>query len=156
MKINFIKTIYLVFILIFFIACSSHKKKDQSILNSEKISVSDFPKQEKVSESYKRGKEVYSDFCLTCHLPNGKGIPGNSPPLAGSDWLTNKKYESIKAIKYGLSGPILVNGESYENVMGAQGLSDQEVVDIMNYISNSWGNSSKKEVTLEEVQSISK
>jgi mono/diheme cytochrome c family protein len=136
------------------LACNSKKKKDQSFLNSEEISISNTPEQETVSESYARGKEVYSDFCVTCHLPSGKGIPGNFPPLDGSDWLTDKKTESLKAIKFGLSGPIEVNGEKYNNVMAALGLSDQEVADVMNYISNSWGNTSKNEVTLEEVSSL--
>ena len=136
------------------LACNSKKKKDQSFLNSEEISISNTPEQETVSESYARGKEVYSDFCVTCHLPSGKGIPGNFPPLDGSDWLTDKKTESLKAIKFGLSGPIEVNGEKYNNVMAALGLSDQEVADVMNYISNSWSNTSKNEVTLEEVNSL--
>lgn len=137
-------------------ACNSDKKTKPSSINSEEIKISDAPEQEKVSESYARGKEVFTDFCVTCHLPSGKGIPGNFPPLAGSDWLTNKKMESIKAIKFGLTGPIEVNGKPYNNAMTAQGLSDQEVADVMNYISNSWGNKSKKEVTLEEVKAISK
>ncbi len=139
-----------------FVACNSEKKKDESSLNSEEISISDSSSQEKVSESYKRGEEVFSNFCVTCHLPSGKGIPGNFPPLAGSDWLTDKRTESLKAIKYGLSGPIVVNGENYNNAMTAQGLSDQEVADVMNYISNTWGNSSKKEVTEEDVKAITK
>ncbi|TXD93320.1 cytochrome c [Gillisia hiemivivida] len=137
-------------------SCNSGKKKDQSNVNSEKITISDSPVQKKVSESFKRGEEVFSNFCVTCHLPSGKGIPGNFPPLAGSDWLTDKRTESLRAIKYGLSGPIVVNGENYNNVMAAQGLSDQEVADVMNYISNSWGNTSKKEVTVEDVKALSK
>lgn len=138
-----------------FTACNSDKKKEQSNLKTDELSHLDILNQKKDSESYVRGKEIYSDFCVTCHLPNGKGVPGNFPPLANSDWLTTKKIESIKAIKYGLSGPIEVNGISYNNVMSAQGLSDREVADVMNYISNSWGNTSKNEVTLEEVSSIS-
>ncbi len=150
------KFLPILFSISLFLACNNDKKKEQSNLNSEVINISDTGNQKKVSESYLRGKEIYSDFCVTCHLPNGKGIPGNFPPLAESDWLKNKKTESIRAIKYGISGPILVNGEKYNNVMAAQGLSDQEVADVMNYISNSWGNSSKSEVTEADVTSISK
>lgn len=138
------------------VSCNSDKKKDQSSVNPDKIIISDSSSQEKVSESFKRGEEVYSNFCVTCHLPSGKGIPGNFPPLAGSDWLTDKRTESLKAIKYGLSGPIVVNGENYNNVMTPQGLSDQEVADVMNYISNSWGNTHKTEVTEAEVKVLTK
>jgi mono/diheme cytochrome c family protein len=148
------KLILILFSASLLLACNSKKKKDQSFLNSEEISISNTPEQETVSESYARGKDVFSDFCVTCHLPSGKGIPGNFPPLDESDWLTDKKTESLKAIKFGLSGPIEVNGENYNNVMAALGLSDQEVADVMNYISNSWSNTSKNEVTLEEVSSL--
>jgi len=135
-----------------FVSCNSDKKKDQSSVNSDQIFISDSSSQEKVSESFKRGEEVYSNFCVTCHLPSGKGIPGNFPPLAGSDWLTDKRTESLKAIKYGLSGPIVVNGENYNNVMTPQGLNDQEVADVMNYISNSWGNKMEKEMTTKDIE----
>jgi len=139
-----------------FVSCNSEKKKDQSKIDSEEIIISDSSSQEKVSESFKRGEEVYSNFCVTCHLPSGKGIPGNFPPLADSDWLKNKRTEGLKAIKYGLSGPIVVNGENYNNVMIPQGLSDQEVADVMNYISNSWGNKHESEVTEAEVKMLTK
>jgi mono/diheme cytochrome c family protein len=29
-----------------------------------------------LSESIKRGKLLYQDFCVRCHLPNGKGQEG--------------------------------------------------------------------------------
>nr|WP_255420161.1 cytochrome c [Aquimarina sp. AD1] len=109
-----------------------------------------------LSKSITRGKEVYMDFCMQCHLPNGKGTPKVFPPLAGSDWLVNKRKESIHSIKYGLNGPIKVNGESYNSAMTSLGLEDEEVADVMNYIMNSWGNKQQKMVTIEEVISIQK
>jgi mono/diheme cytochrome c family protein len=39
--------------------------------------------------------------------------------------------------------------------MTAQGLNDQEVADVMNYISNSWGNKADRIFTEEEVANIS-
>ncbi len=108
------------------------------------------------SESYKRGKEIYTDFCITCHLANGKGITGTFPPLDGSNWLTEKRLETIHAVKYGLQGPIVVNGEKYDMVMTPQGLTDQEVADVLNYVMNSWSNSSKKSVSPEEVKAVKK
>jgi mono/diheme cytochrome c family protein len=36
------------------------------------------------------------------------------------------------------------------------GLSDDEVADVMNYITNSWGNTYEKMVTEEEVSKIKK
>ncbi len=110
----------------------------------------------KLPESIARGREIYSDFCMQCHLPDGKGTPKVFPPLAGSDWLTDKRKESIHSIKYGLNGPIEVNGESYNGAMTSLGLEDEEIADVMNYIMNSWGNVQKKMVTTEEVKNINK
>jgi mono/diheme cytochrome c family protein len=105
---------------------------------------------------FENGKRIYDEFCVTCHLPSGKGIPGTYPPLAGSDWLTTKPTESLHAIKFGLQGPIEVNGEKYNNVMTPLGLSDQEIADVYNYIRNSWGNSSEQEITAYDVSTIKK
>lgn len=102
------------------------------------------------------GKEVYDDFCIQCHGANGKGDGKNFPPLAGSDWLTKKRKESIHAVKFGQSGAIVVNGKKFNNVMPPMGLSNQEVADVMNYIMNSWGNKQSKIVTEKEVEMIPK
>lgn len=101
------------------------------------------------------GKEIYTDFCVQCHMSNGKGVSGTFPPLANSDYLNNID-NSIRAIKYGLKGPIKVNGKDYNTVMANQGLDDEEIADVMNYILRSWGNTTKKIITEEQVTSISK
>ncbi|WP_299437319.1 cytochrome c [uncultured Aquimarina sp.] len=109
-----------------------------------------------LSKSIIRGEEIYVDFCMQCHLPDGKGTPKIFPPLAGSDWLVNKRKESIHSIKYGLNGPIKVNGITYNSAMTPLGLEDEEIVDVMNYIMNSWGNKQEKIVTIEEVIAVKK
>lgn len=99
-----------------------------------------------LKESVLRGSEVYNDFCVQCHLDNGEGIAGIFPPLSNSDYLLNNIKESIYAIKYGMEGPIKVNGELYDGIMVSQGLDSEEIADVMNYILNSWGNSSNNEL----------
>lgn len=107
-----------------------------------------------LEESIQRGKEIYSDICFTCHMPDGKGDGTIYPPLAGSDFLKNNRAASIKAVKYGISGKITVNGKTYYNYMENPGLTTKEVADVMNYILNSWGNTSDKMVTPEEVETV--
>ncbi len=109
-----------------------------------------------LTESIKRGELIYDDFCVTCHRASGKGFGKMYPPLAGSDFLLNKREESIRAVKYGLSGEITVNDKTYNKKMEPLGLSDKEVADVMNFILNSWGNTSDKMVTVEEVEKINK
>ncbi len=110
----------------------------------------------KLSESIQRGEGIYIDFCMQCHLADGKGTPKVFPPLAGSDWLTDKRTESLYSLKYGLNGPIKVNGQTYNSTMTPLGLEDEEIADVMNYIMNSWGNTQEKMVTEKEVSSIKK
>jgi len=106
-------------------------------------------------KSITRGKEIYTDFCVQCHLGNGKGSE-TVPPLAGSDWLVNKRKESIHAVKYGQSGPIKVNGKNYNAMMSPMGLTVEEVAYVMNYVMNSWGNKQSKMVTDSEVKAVKK
>lgn len=109
-----------------------------------------------LQQSIKRGNDVYVDFCIQCHLANGKGDLINFPPLDGSDWLIKKRKLSIQSVKFGQNGPITVKGKKFNNIMPALGLSDQEVADVMNYIMNSWSNKQKKMVTVEEVAAVNK
>jgi mono/diheme cytochrome c family protein len=109
-----------------------------------------------LQESINRGNDIYSDFCISCHLPNGKGAKHTYPPLADSDYLKNNRDASIKGIKYGLKGEIIVNGDIYNNYMAPMGLGDDEIADVMNYINHSWGNKNGKIVTEKEVGKIKK
>lgn len=107
-----------------------------------------------LQKSIANGKEIYADFCMQCHLANGKGDSKNFPPLDGSDWLSKKTTESIHAIKYGQSGEIVVNGKKFNSTMPSMGLSNQEVADVMNYIRNSWSNKNPKMINLEQVEAV--
>ena len=107
-----------------------------------------------LKKSISRGSEIYADFCITCHLPNGEGIEDTYPPLAKSDYLANNRKASIRGVKYGQRGEITVNGVVYDNTMIPLGLEDKEIADVMNYVYSSWGNKLEKQVTAEEVSSI--
>ncbi len=105
--------------------------------------------------SMERGQAVFEAFCVTCHQAGGQGVEGVYPPLAGSDYLLGKREASIRGVKYGQRGPMVVNGVTYDNTMMPMGLSDQEIADVMNYVRNSWGNQAEgAPVTPEEVAAI--
>ena len=98
------------------------------------------------------GKEIYmkaapgGGLCFTCHQPTGLGLPGQFPPLAGSDWVLGDKERLIKISINGLMGEIEVNGVKYNNVMAPPGippgsLTDSQIADVLTYIRNEWGNS---------------
>ncbi|MBA3986237.1 MAG: cytochrome c [Flavobacteriales bacterium] len=146
-------------LLLIFSGCnSSDKKKNtgESLNSNLVINDGDYQNQTELQKSKTRGQAIYTDFCVQCHLPNGKGVPKAFPPLAGSDWLIDKRTESIHAVKFGQSGEIVVNGIKYNNVMPPMGLSDEEVADVMNYVMNSWGNTQNEMVTIKEVEAVKK
>jgi len=140
------------FCLAYFISSNSLLKEN----DSDYLTVLGLQEKTELQKSIIRGRNIYIDFCVQCHLANGKGDMVNFPPLDRSDWLLKKRKQSIQAVKYGQSGVILVNGNKYNNAMPYLALENQEVADVMNYIMNSWSNRQNKMVTVAEVKAIIK
>lgn len=90
-----------------------------------------------------RGKQVYMGVCFACHLPDGKGIPAVFPPLAGSDFMLSDRDRAVRIVLKGLSGPVTVNGVTFNSVMPPHEatLTEQQIADALTYVFNSWGNS---------------
>ncbi|MHC9511286.1 copper-containing nitrite reductase [Kangiella sp. M94] len=106
-----------------------------------------------LEEKIKFGKRVYDANCMACHQPNGQGIPSAFPPVANSDYLNEDPLRGVRAIVHGLEGPIKVNGESFNSVMPAMQLSDDEIANVMTYLLNSWDNKGG-EITVEQVKKV--
>lgn len=104
-------------------------------------------------ERMKAGAIVYKTNCAACHQENGEGIPNAFPPIAKSDYLMADKKRSIKIVKHGLEGAITVNNKTYNSVMPALGLSDDDIASVLTYIRNSFGNKGDA-VTVDEVKSV--
>ena len=113
-------------------------------------------KEKSFEQSISDGKIIYEDFCIQCHLNNGAGIEKVYPPLNNSDYLLENIDKSIYSIKYGLKGEIIVNGIKYNGVMINQGLEDDEIADVMNYITNSWDNNLNIQITERRVNELKK
>jgi glucose/arabinose dehydrogenase len=96
-----------------------------------------------VSKELEVGAKLYTQHCLTCHGPDGKGSPDLIPPLSQTDWVTGDKGRLIRIMLSGLSGEIEVNGNTYNQEMPAYDhLSDEEIADILTFIRNEFGNQS--------------
>jgi nitrite reductase (NO-forming)/hydroxylamine reductase len=93
------------------------------------------------AELMAKGQAVYNANCAACHQPDGTGLKGAFPPLAGSDFLRGDREKVIGAALFGLSGPITVNGEQYNGVMPSLGhLRDEDLAAALTYVFGSWGN----------------
>jgi nitrite reductase (NO-forming)/hydroxylamine reductase len=97
--------------------------------------------QQKVTAVDQSGEGLYKQFCLSCHQPDGNGVRGMYPPLAGNPTITGPADSVITIVLKGLQGPIEVNGREYNQVMPAQDyLTDKQIADILTFIRSSWGN----------------
>lgn len=85
---------------------------------------------------------VYSTYCVACHQANGKGDGNRFPPLEQSDWVNYNTPRLINVILNGLKGPVMVKGQSYNEVMPAHGsfLSDAQVAEVLTYIKSNFNN----------------
>ena len=105
-------------------------------------------------ELMEKGKAVYLANCAACHQPDGTGLKGAFPPLAGSDYLQGDRKQVMTAALFGLSGPITVNGEQYNGVMPSMGhLSDEDLAAALTFVWGSWGNTGSA-VSVEEVAAL--
>ena len=88
------------------------------------------------------GKPMFASTCSACHQATGSGLAGSIPPLAASDFLVkNEKDRLISVVLDGLTGPVKVNGNSFNGVMPTWNhLSNDDVANILTYVLNSWGN----------------
>ena len=106
-------------------------------------------------KSIERGKDVYTTFCVNCHMADGKGMEKVYPPIAKSDFLKRPSKDLINNILNGKSGETKVNGLVYNTLMPAQNyLTDEQIADVLNYINNSWGNKKSVAFTPEQVKKL--
>ena len=95
----------------------------------------------KERQYFSNGKGLYQRLCQNCHRDTGEGLGMLIPPLKNSDYLLKDVAGSARVIRYGLKGPIVVNGKGYDQPMPPHSrLTPLEIAEILTYISNSWGN----------------
>ncbi len=137
---------------------SSASDTDETVMTAESNQSTELPSW--LARQISSGKVIYmkaapgGGLCFTCHQPNGQGLAGQFPPLAGSDWVLGDKERLIKISIHGLMGEIEVNGVKYNNVMAPPGippgsLTDQQIADVLTYVRNDWGNSASAVTPLE-------
>jgi mono/diheme cytochrome c family protein len=90
----------------------------------------------------RRGAEIYSDACASCHLDNGIGQSRLFPPLGKDAMLQQPDPTGLEHLILG--GTRIGVSASRPSPLGmpsfAWKLTDQEIADVSTYIRNSWGN----------------
>lgn len=79
------------------------------------------------------GQKLFLDNCAACHRPNGVGVPGAFPALAGSKLALGDPKEPIGRVLNGKGGMPSFKAE----------LSDADIASVLTYVRGSWGNKAK-------------
>jgi nitrite reductase (NO-forming) len=99
------------------------------------------------------GKTLFAGTCSACHQMQGQGLPGSIPPLAGSDFLKDRK-RVIEVVLNGMSGPLTVNGQNFNSVMPAHShLPDDGIANILTYVLGTWQNPGGQ-ITPDDVKAV--
>jgi mono/diheme cytochrome c family protein len=99
-----------------------------------------WPQETPSAEPPHEGARLFTQACVPCHQPNGRGVAGVYPPLTphlgryvqvpeGREYL-------IRVVLFGLMGRMETEGQTYDNIMLPIGLSltDQQVADVLNFV----------------------
>lgn len=87
------------------------------------------------------GRMLYNQYCVSCHKPEGQGIAGTFPPLAGAEQVLGDKEALIRIVLKGMVGPLKVKGQLYNQQMPAFSfLSDRDLAEVLSFIRSDFGN----------------
>lgn len=94
-----------------------------------------------LSASIAAGQKIYLQYCLSCHMMDGGGVPNMNPPLIKTSYVLGDKTKLIKIVLNGFVQSVDIDGQSYSNNMPPQSmLKDQEIADVLTYVRNNFTN----------------
>lgn len=95
-----------------------------------------------------KGQETYGKICAACHQPNGQGVPGVFPAIAGSKIATGPLAGHLNIVLNGKPGTAM-------QAFGPQ-LNDAELAAVITYQRNAFGNNLGDVVQPADVKSARK
>ena len=99
-----------------------------------------------MEELMSTGEQVYLRACAACHMPNGQGLPGVFPALAGSEMALNDMQGHID---------IVVNGKTGTAMQAfAKQLTMSEIAAVVTYERNAWGNNTGDMVQAKDINAV--
>ena len=79
-----------------------------------------------------KGEKIYAANCAACHQPDGKGLPGVFPALAGSKVAAGAAKAHMEVVLHGRPGTAMA---AYQDQ-----LDDVDLAAVITYERESWGN----------------
>ncbi len=82
------------------------------------------------------GRQVFDAFCAACHHPEGLGVDGGGPPLAGSSWVAGPEGRLVRIVLHGVTGSIEVAGRTYDREMLGFGavMTDEQIAGVLTWV----------------------
>ena len=85
------------------------------------------------------GPQTYSARCSMCPQPDGAGLPGSFPRVAGRVPVIARSPEGRRylamVLLFGIYGPITVDGKPISGMMPTMAsLNDQAIADVLNHV----------------------
>ena len=82
------------------------------------------------------GGKIYASICAACHMPNGSGVPGMQPALAGSRVVAGDTRQLIDVLLKGPAAVLPADREKFSNVMPPFGaaFNDADLASVINYL----------------------
>ena len=82
------------------------------------------------------GGKIYAQLCAACHMPNGTGVPGMQPALAGSPIVAGDPVRLINVLLKGPAAVLPADREKFSNVMPplAAVYNDAEIASVVNFV----------------------
>ncbi|WP_395749512.1 c-type cytochrome [Prosthecobacter sp.] len=95
------------------------------------------------AKAMKKGAAGYA-VCGGCHQGNGGGLPGQYPPLDGSEFVLGGTERLVRIVQHGLTGPVTVKGQGYNFPGGMMpfgaSMSSEDLANVLTFVRNSWSN----------------
>lgn len=91
-----------------------------------------------------KGETVYNAHCGACHQPDGQGLPGTFPPIAGGAIATGPMQGHLDIVMNGKSGTAMAAFRDQ--------LSDADLAAVITYQRNAFGNSTGDAVQPTEIK----
>jgi mono/diheme cytochrome c family protein len=76
------------------------------------------------------GEALFKENCAACHQPDGKGVPGAFPALAGNTFVQGPAKDVAGTVLNGRGGMPSFRSE----------LSRGQIAQILTYVRSAWGN----------------
>ncbi len=95
-----------------------------------------------------RGQETYNKACAACHQPNGKGVPGVFPAIAGSKIATGPIEGHLNIVLNGKPGTAM---QAF-----ATQLNDADIAAVITFQRNAFGNNTGDVVQPSQIKAARK